>query len=71
MDCFSEKSQSVTSVLEIKDRKTVRVFAKSKIKRANIIVIWTQSKGGIAISATVLELVFAGLTMVEALKGVE
>ena len=30
---------------------------------ANIIVIWTQSKGGIAISATVLELVFAGLTI--------
>lgn len=30
---------------------------------ANIIVIWTQSKGGIAISATIFELIFAGLTI--------
>ena len=29
----------------------------------NIIVIWIQSKGGIAVSATIFELIFAGLTV--------
>ena len=48
-----------------KERKKYRFFRRISYIAVicNIIVIWVQSKGAIAISATIFELIFAGLTI--------